>query len=272
MNTFYECSQWTVTVEGICLSIIIIDTPGFAFAQPGASDSSSATFTVSWMNPFAATVQQDGTCFILLASSNAVQCGNQIPVISFCQPHAVKLGIIWWIEAACFQKKLAWTRSLSRCSKKAACVGGMFSKNFLPLVNRQCLASLTLVSPHPLLYMMTTISFQILHVRVKNRGCGGLDYWSMPSVFLWVLECFAKMSKHILCHIQGTVMLCHTLLLHGKGATWEIWKVPGEHRYHGWWCHGLFCHSQNTPTAPRNHDLKRSVWQGPPHHYQQYEQ
>ncbi len=57
------CSQWSVTVEGICLSIIIIDTSDFTFAQTGASESSSPTFTVSRTSPFAATVQQGGPCF-----------------------------------------------------------------------------------------------------------------------------------------------------------------------------------------------------------------
>ena len=42
------------------------------------------------------------------------------------------------------------------CSKRAARDGGMFSRVFLPLVKRRCLASLTLAKPHPLLYVITT--------------------------------------------------------------------------------------------------------------------
>ncbi len=61
---------------------------------------------------------------------------------------------VWWIEVACFQLKFAWSKARLRYSNKAACVGGMFSRVFLPLVTRRCLGSLTLVSSHPLLYMM----------------------------------------------------------------------------------------------------------------------
>ena len=46
------------------------------------------------------------------------------------------------------------------CSKRAACDGGMFSRVFLPLVKRRCLASLTLAKPRPLLYIIAT-----------NRSC-----------------------------------------------------------------------------------------------------
>ena len=35
-------------------------------------------------------------------------------------------------------------------------MGGMFSSVLLPLVNRRCLASLTIAKPHPLPYMITT--------------------------------------------------------------------------------------------------------------------
>ena len=134
----------------------------------------------------------------LLLFSRVVQKGIHPPERSLCQPQSWKSGMSWWTDVAWLQKQ-ACKIALRMCWYRAACVGGRSSSFFFPLVNRLCLASLTLSSPQPLLYITTT-KRSILHMCWDSRlsSCGSLMRATNVSV-----------SPGVFCQADQAVLLPH---------------------------------------------------------------
>ena len=97
---------------------------------------------------------------------------------------------------------------------------------------RRCLGSLILAKRHALLRMMTTNCSRFC----TWRGSSIMIRWSVPAVSQWDLVYFIKMTKQSWCHIQGSVLLSHTIWWYTISDTW---KVQYRSRYHGWEYRGV---------------------------------
>ena len=107
------------------------------------------------------------------------------------------------------QVKLACNKDVLTCSKSAACLGGLFSNERLPVKNKLYLAPLTDKETHVLLYTNTTnrsmrsicTLSRVKKFRIVSKGNQCLCH-----------EYFATHSSHSSCHSSKCEILYHNLL------------------------------------------------------------
>ena len=111
---------------------------------------------------------------------------------------------------ACLQKKLPCKSVRFTCWNRAACVGGMFSKDLLPEVKRRCRALLTELSCTACFAIHEyDKAFYLLHVhrilgkRFQSKQC-------------FCESCYSRLPKQFSSRIRETEMLYHILSDCGK--------------------------------------------------------
>ena len=126
----------------------------------------------------------------------------------------------------------------------------MFSRVFLPLVKRRCLASLTLAKPHPLLYVITTnrSSFCMWRdPRLKHDGA----LVSASSVSVSPGVCCQYAPAVFLPHPRKCEIVSHPLM------AWKSGNAIDRSRYHGWEYREAFSHSRSQPNSSNRPSVEK---------------